>query len=233
MSDKKTKAKKIIISVLIVALVATAICVFFVTKNKKNKNSNQNNVTPINQSSSIESQINSDVINQKVCPEYNGNYIFYGVADISFTESLSKYDEYQIYKSIAGSSIKDKNTFIYWLNNQRRYEKTGEIISLIQGKYTKSIGQTKAESGLFFGNLNKSIVFLKDPNGTTIVDEKNYSQAFEISETGYWLTQKLRDSFSNIEKNDNLEIVFIREKFEYGNNVKKFFYATYAYQMVD
>ena len=233
MSEKKSKVKKIIISVLIVALIATAICVFFVSKNNKNKNSNQNNVTPVSQSSSIEGQINSDVINQKVCPEYNGNYIFYGVADISFTESLTRYDEYQIYQSIAGSSIKDKNTFIHWLNGQKSYSKTGEIISLIQGKYTKSIGQTKAESGLFFGNLNKSIVFLKDQNGTTIIDEKKYSQAFDISETGYWLSESLRNSFAKIEKNDDIEIVFIREKFEYGNNVKKFFYVTYAYQMVD
>lgn len=232
MSDKKTKAKKIIISVLIIALIATAVCVFLVSKNKKSDSDSPNNVIPVGQTSTLESQINSDVINQKVCPEYNGNYIFYGVADISFNESLSRYDEYQIYQSIAGSSIKDKNTFIHWLNNQKYYGKTNEIISLIQGKYTKSIGQTKAESGLFFGNLNKSIIFLKDQNGTTIIDDKTYSQSFEISETGYWLSPKSLESFSKIEKDEDLEIIFIREKFEYGNNVKKFFYATYAYKMI-
>ncbi len=232
MSDKKSKAKKIIISVLIIALIATAVCVFFVTKNKKKKNDNSSPVIPVNQSKTIESQINSDVINQKVCPEYNGNYIYYGIADISFNEIISRYDEYQIYKYIAGSNINDKNTFIHYLNNQKRYEKTGETITLLQGKYTKSIGSTKNESGLFFGNLNKSIIFLKDSNGTTVIDEKNYSQAFEISETGYWLSNKIIESFSKIEKNEDIEIIYLREKFYYGENVKKFFYVTYAYKMI-
>lgn len=226
MSDKKSKAKKIIISILIVALIATAVCIFLVTKNKKNNKTENNSVTPISQTSSIESEINSDVINQKVCQEYNGNYIFYGVADISFEESLSRYDEYKIYQSIAGSNTTDKNSFIHYLNKQNNYDNTNKIITLVNGKYTLSIGQTKAESGLFFGNLNKSIIFIKDPKGTTIIDEKNYSQAFEISQTGYWLSNKIT------EKNSDLDIIYIREKFYYGNNVKKFFYVTYAYQMI-
>lgn len=232
MSDKKTKTKKIIISVLIIALIATAVCVFLVSKNKKSGNNSNDVIIPIGQTSTIESQINSDVINQKVCPEYNGNYSFYGIADISFTESLSRYDEQQIYNFISGTTIKDKNTFIHWLNNQKRYESTGEIISLIQGKYTKSIGQTKAESGLFFGNLNKSIVFLRDPEGTTIVDEKTYSQAFDISENGYWLSPKVQEKFAEIENKEDIEILFIREKFYYGNKIQKFFYVTYAYKMI-
>ena len=68
MSDKKTKVKKIIISVLIIALIATAICVFLVSKNKKSNDDSKDVIIPIGQTSTIESQINSDVINQKVYP---------------------------------------------------------------------------------------------------------------------------------------------------------------------
>lgn len=232
MSEKKKKIKKIIISVLIIALIATAVCVFLVTKNKKNKKDSSSTIIPVSQNSTIESQISSDVINQKVCAEYNGNYIYYSFADITFTESISKYDEIQIYQSIAGSNINDKNSFIHYLNNKNNHNYTKESITLVNGKYTRSIGQTMIENGLFFGNLDKSIIFLKNPNGQTIIDEKNYSPSFEISQTGYWLSKPLIDSFNKLKTNDNLDFIFVREKIFYGNNIQKYFYVTYAYQMI-
>jgi hypothetical protein len=82
-----------------------------------------------------------------------------------------------------------------------------------------------AESGLYFGNLNKSAIYKKDNSGSTIINNTNYSQSFEISLTGYWLP-------NNLSTNDG-SIIYVREKVHYGNVGEKFVYITYAYKMID
>ena len=185
MSEKKSKLKKILIPIIIVVLIAIAICLFFVIKSKNNKKNNDNTAENVNSGSNIETQINADVINQKVCVEYNGNYIYDSIINVEFDGTLSTEDKNKIYKSIAKNNVhvKDANTFGNYISNIKKYENSKEIITLVNGKYTKSIGSTKAESGLFFGNLNKSIVYKKDAKGATTINEINYSQSFEISQT--------------------------------------------------
>ena len=62
-------------------------------------------------------------------------------------------------------------------------------------------------------------------SGSTIINNTNYSQSFEISLTGYWLP-------NNLSANDG-SIIYVREKVHYGNVGEKFVYITYAYKMID
>ena len=227
MSEKKSKLKKILIPIIIVVLIAVAVCLFFVFKAKNKKKNDNNSAENVNSSSTIESQINSDVINQNVCVEYNGNYEFQAVMYIELDSNLSTSEINKTYKALANNNInvKDANTYYSYLSDKKNPDKTKEIITLVNGKYTKSIGSTMAESGLFFGNENKSIVFEKDNKGTTTINDLNYSQSFEISLTGYWLP-------NNLSSNDGT-IIYIREKVHYGNVGEKFVYITYAYKMID
>ena len=226
MSEKKSKLKKILIPIIIVVLIATAICLFFVFKSKNNKSTNNNSAQNVN-NSSIESEINSDIINQNVFVEYNGNYVFHAVMLIELDSSLSIDELNKTYKALANNNVnvKDANTYYSFLSDKKNANKTKETITLVNGKYTKSIGSTMAESGLYFGNLNKSLIYKKDSAGSTTINNTNYSQSFEISLTGYWLP-------NNLSSNDG-SIIYIREKVHYGNVGEKFVYITYAYKMID
>ncbi len=221
MSEKKSKAKKIIISVLIVVLIVSTICIFAVIKTKKKKN-NADIINPVTQSPSIEEQINSDIINQKICTEYNGNYIFSSVVDIYFDDDLTIAEQNYAYYSIS-NTVKDKNSFVYYLTVQNNPATTKEKITLVNGKYTKVSGTTKTEKGRYYGNLDKSYVYITDPNGSITLNGQNYSKAFEISQTGYWISNKLSASSTTI---------YLREKLSYGNVGNKYLYVTYAYEMV-
>lgn len=222
MSINKSKLKKIIIVIIIaVLIVATTICIFLVVKkNKKNKNNSQPPEN-VNNESSIEAQINADIINQNICADYQGNYIFDSIMEIQFDSDLSISEKNKIYKSLSNNQAKDGNTFHSYLLTQNNYYISKEIITLVNGKYTKSIGSTKSETGLFFGNKDKSIIFTLDNEGTTIIDERAYSAKFEISLTGYWLP--------NIVSNSN-DTIYIREKINYSNIGEKYLYITYAYK---
>ena len=226
MSEKKSKLKKILIPIIIVVLIAIAVCLFFVFKAKNNNKNNNNPVENVN-SNSIESEINSDIINQKISPEYNGNYIFQAVMHIELDSNLSIDELNKTYKALANNNVnvKDANTYYSFLSDKKNYNKTKEIITLVNGKYTKSIGSKMAESGLYFGNLNKSAIYKKDNSGSTIINNTNYSLSFEISLTGYWLP-------NNLSTNDG-SIIYVREKVHYGNVGEKFVYITYAYKMID
>ena len=227
MSEKKSKLKKILIPIIIVVVIAIAICLFFVFKSKNNKKNNNNTAENVSSSSNIETQINIDVINQKVCVEYNGNYIYDSIINVEFDGEFSNEEKNKIYKSIAKNNIhvKDANTFGNYISNIKKYENSNEIITLVDGKYTKSNGSAKVELGLYYGNLNKSIIYNKDDKGTTVINEINYTPSFEISQTGYWL--------QNNTSTNNGKSIYIREKVYYGNTGEKFVYISYKYKMID
>ena len=232
MSEKKTKIKKIIVCILIVAVITSAVCVFFVAKNKKKKNNNNEPIiTPVNQSSIIESQINSDILNKKICADYDGNYIYYNVADISFSGETTYTERSNAYNTIA--NVSNKNSFLRYIKDKKNYDSTSEIITLVNGKYTKTISRSRAENGLYFGNENKSVIYTRDNNGSIEIDEKLYSISLEISITGYWLSSNIKENISNIEKKENISLIYIREKFKYSNNDEKYLYVTYVYKITD
>lgn len=227
MSEKKSKLKKILIPIIIIVVIAAAICLFFVIKSKNNKKNNNNSAENVSNSSNIEEQINSDIINQNISVEYNGNYIFSSILNIEFDGNPSIDEKNKIYKALANNNIrvKDANTFGNFISDKKDYKKTKEIITLVNGRYTKSIGSTMAESGLFYGNLNKSLIYVKDSDGPTIINGSKYSSSFEISLTGYWLPNNL--------SSNNGSYIYIREKVHYGNTGEKFVYITYMYEMID
>lgn len=228
MSVNKSKLKKIIISIICIVLVAVIATSIFLLIRNKNKSKTENSpVENVGQTAKdIEEQINSDIINQNVCVDYCGNYIFDSIQEITFDTNLSASEKLEVFKELSNNhvNVKDTNTFTTYLSIQKHFNTSKEIITLVNGKYTKSIGSTKAETGLFFGNENKSIIFKYDKKGETIIDEKTYSPSHEISLTGYWLPNIILSS------ND---IIYIREKIYYGNAGLQCMYITSAYKMIN
>ena len=222
MAENKSKIKKILIPIIIVlVLIAIAIIIFVVVKNKKKAPTPPPVTEVVSQKPSVDEVINSDILNQKVSKEYNGNYKFKSIMEVQFDTELTLEEQNSAYKAIA--NVSDKTSFLYYLRNKKNIEKIDETITLIDGKYTKSIGTTTAESGLYFGNLNKSAIFTKDENGSTIICDSPYSLTYEISQTGYWIT--------NIIPSPN-NIIYIREKITYGLLKDKCLYVISAYQMI-
>lgn len=222
MDKKKIFSKKIIIPVILLVLVLSITSIFLVAKNsKKDKNNIAPEVEVVNQTKIIENEINKDVTNRKICSEYNGNYTFKSVLDITFDEEMSDESEKLLYKYISGCP--DKNSFIYYMNTLSRQQKDGQIISLIEGKYTKSKNKIKLESGLYYGNLNKSYVFVEDKNGTIEIDKRYHKISFEISLNCYWLNNMIHN---------NVNSLYIREKYTYDSVAGNYFYITYLYEFM-
>ena len=76
---------------------------------------------------------------------------------------------------------------------------------------------------MYFGNADKSAIFVKDKNGSTEIDETNYTEKYDISLTAYWL-----NNITNAQNNK----IYIREKVFYGSVGEKYFYVTYEYKMI-
>lgn len=221
MDKKKVFSKKIIIPIIALVLIVSAICVFLITNNKKPNNPEAPDASNVSQNEIIENQINTDVLNRMVCEEYNGNYTFKSIVDVSFDKKISYESEKTIYRSICGAS--DKNSFIRYLYTKKLNESKNEIITLVNGKYTKSQGNKKIENGVFYGNLNKSYIFIQDKNGATEINGRTYSISSELSLTGYWIINNI--SNSNI-------TIYIREKFVYDEISGSYINVTYAYELM-
>lgn len=221
MDKKKIFSKKIIIPVVILILVVSAICIFLITNNKKDNKPAAPDASNVSQTEVIENEINIDVLNKKICQEYNGNYTFKSIVDVSFDRKISYENEKLIYGSISGFS--DKNSFIYYLYNKKVNDSKNEIITLVNGKYVKTKNNRKVENGIFYGNLNKSYVYVLDKDGSIEIDNRNYSIVSEISNTGYWLVNNIDQESTTI---------YIREKYVYDNVSGNYLYVTYAYSQI-
>lgn len=221
--SKKFFSKKVIIPIIALVLVATAICIFFVTKNKKSNNTNTPDASNVSQISIIENQINTDVINKKICSEFNGNYKYKGIITVSLDGKMTIDEENEAYK-IIDRRASNKNSFLYFLNADESKKLNSQTITLVDGKYTKSNGSTKVEHGLFYGNLDKSFIYKADENGKVEIDGEQYSIALEISQTGYWLAN------NNINSSKNLYVI---ERRTYEGVSKTYsYYITYLYEMI-
>lgn len=219
--DKKKISKKIIIPAIILVLVIGITSIFLLNKNKKNTNNSSPSIETVNQNTDLENEIQTDVINQKISAEYNGNYKFKSIADISFAKEISRDSERLIYEYFTGA--KDKASFRYYLDTNKAQNSKNEIITLVNGKYSKSINKKLTEQGLYFGNQNKSYVYTESNTGTIEINNKKHEIGFEISLNGYWIKNNLLT---------NSNIIYIREKFYYDNIEENFIYVTYIYEMV-
>lgn len=221
MDKKKLFSKKVIIPIAILVLVIALTSIFLVSKKSTNTNNSDTPIENVSQNNDIETKIQTDVLTQNVCVNYNGNYVFKAVADISFPKDISSDSEKLAYKYFCGST--SKNSFLYYLYENKTRDSKNEIITLVNGKYTKSQNNKTISTGLFFGNENKSYVFTEDENGTSEFNGKNHKIDFEISLNGHWLSNNILDT------ND---IIYIREKFYYDNIQESFIYVTYIYEMI-
>lgn len=220
---KKKIAKKIIIPVILLVMIASAVCIFAINKKPKTSpppvsqvSQNNNNIDK------IEAIISADVINQKVCSEFNGNYVYKSIKDVSFNKDIPSSSESLTYEYISG--YPDKNTFLYFLNKKKVEETKNEIITLISGSYTKTINSTKVSEGIYYGNLDKSYIYIENEKGSIDIDETKYSIELEISFTGYWLDRPPVTPSSTK--------IYVREKYIYDELASNFLYVTYVYEMI-
>ena len=218
--SKKKLAKKIIIPVVLVVLIATAIIIFAVNKKPKTNTPNVSIVTHDNQN--IELEIQDAVLNHNVSKEFNGNYVYKSIKDVSFANEISDSDKALTFKYLTGRP--DENAFRLYLNNKKTSESENEILTFIEGQYTKTTNGTKTSEGFYYGNLNRSYVYVEDPNGSIEIEENKYSIEIEISQTAYWLNKSIVTSPT---------IIYVREKYVYDELASNFMYITYAYEMIN
>ena len=219
--SKKKIAKKIIIPILLLALIATAICIFAINKKPNSTPPSVSQVSQNNNIDTVENNIKTDVINQKVSPEYNGNYIYKSIKDVSFSKDISSTSESLTYEYISG--YPDKNTFLYFLNKQKTTEAKNEILTFLNGNYTQTVNSSKINEGIYYGNKDKSYVYVEDETGNVEIDGTKYSIELEISFTAYWLDKPVTPSSTRI---------YVREKYIYDELASNFLYVTYVYEMV-
>lgn len=215
---KKKIIKRVFIPIILLVAIVTTITIFAVNKKPKKE---LPVVSVVKQELGIEDIINSDVINHKVCPEYNGNYIYKSIKDISFDENASDESKKIVYEYISG--YPDKNSFLYFLNKEKHNQSKNEIITLLNGKYTKTNNSEKIAEGIYYGNLDKSYVYVENENGLIEIEETKYSIELEISNSAYWLGQNITPSNT---------IIYIREKYILNEHSNNYFYITYVYQMI-
>lgn len=218
---KKKIAKKIIIPVILLVMIASAVCVFAINKKPKASPPPASNVSQNNNNSNIEAKVSADVINQKVCSEFNGNYVYKTVKDVSFNKDIPASSESLTYEYISG--YPDKNTFLYFLNKQKLEETKDEIITLINGSYTKTVSSKKVAEGIYYGNQDKSYIYVENEQGSINLDNVKYSIELEVSFTAYWLERPITPSSTKI---------YVREKYIYDELASNFLYVTYVYEMI-
>lgn len=217
--SKKKLAKRIIIPIVLVALIATTAIILFAV-NKKPKTTPPI-VSVVTQERDIELEIQNAVINHNVAEDFNGNYVYKSIKDIAFAKEMSEENKSLIFKHITGRP--DENAFRVYLNNIKNNQKN-EFISLIDGQYTKTIDSKKVNEGFYYGNLDKSYVYIENSEGSIELDGNKYSIELEISQTAYWLNKTIITSPTTL---------YVREKFMFAKHSDNFVYVTYVYEMID
>lgn len=216
--NKKKLLLRIFIPLILIVVIVSAVSIFLGKTPSKQQTPD---ASFVNHTLNVETQIQTDVLNQKVCPEYNGNYKYKSIQDVSFNREISSASERLTYEYISG--YPDKNTFLYFMNKKKLAETQNEIITLVNGKYTKTKDSTKITEGIYYGNLNKSYVYIENKSGTIEIDETLYLIELEISQTAYWINKPIHSSGCEL---------FVREKYVYDKHASNYLYITYVYEMI-
>ena len=216
--NKKHLSKKIIFPLVLVVVAVVVIGCFFAFRKPKDSQSSAPAVDIVAQ---YDKESYAAALRLEKCPDYNGNYKFTSVLDVSFDEDYSTQQQNIIFQAINGS--RDKNEFISKIHDKKQKQAAeNEIITLANNKYTKSKNGSTLEYGVFYGNRNKSYVYINDSTGTITIEGIRYSEGFEISLTGYWI--------SNIVSSNNT--LYIKEKYKYGTLSDKYLVVTYQYNLI-
>lgn len=218
---KKKISKKILIPIIATVLVVIAsISIFFVIKN--NQKTEQQNIPEASDVSlkknidEIEKQITIDTLNKNIPVNLAGKYVYSSIIDLVYEENAVSVDPGLSYTQINKDTKDQLQAYLHKI----KHSHFNEYISLYNGKYLKQNNNILAEEGFYYGNDNKSYLFIKNPYGTIEQDGNNYSISYEVSLTGYWL--------NSTQENDGTKL-YVREKILCNN---KFFVVTYLYKMV-
>lgn len=218
---KKKIPKKILIPIIATVLVViTSISIFFVVKN--NKKTEQDNTPEASNvalkltASEIDKKVNQDVVNKNVSVNLTGKYIYSSIVELVYEENAISAYQNLTYTKIDNSKASQLQNYLHKLKH-RHYN---EYISLYNGKYIKQNNNILAEEGFYYGNDDKSYIYIKNPDGTISQNNELYSISYEISQTGYWLNQT--------PENDGTQL-YVREKILCNN---RFFLVTYLYKIV-
>lgn len=183
---EKKKKKKIVITISIIATIVIVLVVglFFILKNVKNNKNDKNSASNVNMTNTEQKyqEAQNAIIRGEIPYDYNGNYSFSHIGNVSFNEKLS--DE-QIKLILSKQGVKDINSLINKLYDKKTAESKNhsEIIVLNNGKFTRSYNETQKtiiEYGIFRGNNDLCDIRIK--NKTTNTHDLKYRMSLTYTE---------------------------------------------------
>ncbi len=224
--EGKKKLKRILIPIIVVVLVATAITSFFVIRNKKKDTPSVDNQASnvLNTNERLDLDIFNSWTNLEHSSNYNGNYKYSSVLAINFNPELTK--EQVLY--LCGSN--DYNGFVYQINLEKTRKTKRETISIVDGQYSRSVKYFGVqEVGYFYGNDNRSYLYVEDLSGNLITRQDGQDYLYEISNTGYNLFPA-----GYTDSNSSKTKLYITEHvFSTKNPSLELYSVTYIYEMID
>ena len=227
--EGKKKLKRILIPIIVVVLVATAITGFFVIRNKQKQNTSIDNPASnvLNTNERIDLDIFNSWTNLEYSSNYNGNYKFNSVLAVNFNPELTTEQKEYIYQSVGGTY--DYNGFVRYIYKQKFIETKRETISIVNGQYSRSVKYYGVqEIGYFYGNDNKSYLYVEDLEGNLITRQDGQDYLYEISLTGYNLFPA---GYSPTPTSTQLYIT--KHVFSTKNPNTELYSITYTYEMID
>lgn len=183
MESKKKKKIVIIISIIAVCIIV-AVSLFFVFKNAKDKKQNANPATNVSLTTNEQKRKEAEkaIIRKETPYNYNGNYQFSHVGNITFNENLSSEQIKTILKS---HGVSDLNSFINKMNEQKLTELNTYKESLVfqNGRFTRSHNSPSKniiEYGVYYGNDDLSEIYIY--NEKTKKHESKYRMSLTCPE---------------------------------------------------
>lgn len=225
---EKKKVKKILIPIISVVLIITIAAAFLVYKsnnNSSNKNQNNNASNVLNTTERKDLDIFNSWTNKEYSVDYNGNYTFSSVYSVNFNPLLTREQIEKLYFDIAGTY--DNNGFMSYLYNEKKKTTRRETISIVNGQFSRSVKYIGIkESGYFYGNNNRSYLYIKNSNNELITKSNGDKYLYEISLTAYNLSSK-----NTVSTSENK--LFITEHiFSSKNPNTELYSVTYEYDLV-
>ena len=184
--NKKHLSKKIIFPLVLVVVAVVVIGCFFAFRKPKDSQSSAPAVDIVAQ---YDKESYAAALRLEKCPDYNGNYKFNSVIDVSFDEDYSTQQQNIIFQAINGS--RDKNEFI---------SRVGLVIILnhfVNQKNLTMIFETlnQIESDLFYINMAEAWLvcelYVKYPKETTEVLKNHHLSEFTVNKA----ISKIHDSY--------------------------------------
>ena len=233
MEGNKTKLKRILIPIIAVILVVSLTAGFFIIKNNaSSKTTNENTATNVADSSNlIERDIFNSWTDEKYSVDYNGNYKFSSILSVNFNPSLTDEQINMVYQNVGNTC--DRNGFMKYILTTKKKSTKFEVISLVDGQFTQSDVYTYSSSvkasGYFYGNLNRSYLYIDNGTGSAITRNDGAGYIYEISQTGYGLASNVSLEGSNYKTR-----LYITEHFYSSKTPSTELYSvTYIYEMIE